>query len=160
MRSTLFCTIFNWSTKEGLNIILDIGLAGRESMEDDKQVEQDRQRAEVFDALGHPTRLELGMPQSCFHESSADDNSRKKLYAKGISMFEGANTKGDAALCHRSKLAIFRCLTNTATATTERSRGMITSHDRSGTVGIIDGVAVGFGVIVPYPIGVYCSFME
>ena len=26
-------------------------------MEDDKQVEQDRQRAEVFDALGHPTRI-------------------------------------------------------------------------------------------------------
>jgi DNA-binding HxlR family transcriptional regulator len=26
-------------------------------MEDQKQVEQDRQRAEVFDALGHPTRL-------------------------------------------------------------------------------------------------------
>ena len=26
-------------------------------MEDEKQVEQDRQRAEVFDALGHPTRI-------------------------------------------------------------------------------------------------------
>ncbi len=26
-------------------------------MENDKQVEQDRQRAEVFDALGHPTRI-------------------------------------------------------------------------------------------------------
>ena len=28
-------------------------------MEDDKQVEQDRQRAEVFDALGHPTRIQI-----------------------------------------------------------------------------------------------------
>src|SRR5271169_2616326 len=26
-------------------------------MEDEKQVEQDRQRAEIFDALGHPTRI-------------------------------------------------------------------------------------------------------
>ena len=26
-------------------------------MEDEKQVEQDRQSAEVFDALGHPTRI-------------------------------------------------------------------------------------------------------
>ena len=26
-------------------------------MEDEKQVEQDKQRAEVFDALGHPTRI-------------------------------------------------------------------------------------------------------
>ena len=26
-------------------------------MEDEKPVEQDRQRAEVFDALGHPTRI-------------------------------------------------------------------------------------------------------
>src|SRR5208283_5393863 len=26
-------------------------------MDDDKQVEQDRQRAEIFDALGHPTRI-------------------------------------------------------------------------------------------------------
>lgn len=28
-------------------------------MEDEKQVEQDRQRAEVFDALGHPTRIQI-----------------------------------------------------------------------------------------------------
>ena len=28
-------------------------------MEDDKQVEQDRQKAEVFDALGHPTRIQI-----------------------------------------------------------------------------------------------------
>ena len=28
-------------------------------MEDQKQVEQDRQRAEVFDALGHPTRIQI-----------------------------------------------------------------------------------------------------
>src|SRR5208283_4540141 len=27
------------------------------NVEDEKQVEQDRQRAEVFDALGHPTRI-------------------------------------------------------------------------------------------------------
>jgi len=26
-------------------------------MEDEKQIEQDKQRAEVFDALGHPTRI-------------------------------------------------------------------------------------------------------
>ena len=26
-------------------------------MEDERRVEQDRQRAEVFDALGHPTRI-------------------------------------------------------------------------------------------------------
>jgi DNA-binding HxlR family transcriptional regulator len=30
---------------------------GRENMEDDKQIEHDRQQAEVFDALGHPTRI-------------------------------------------------------------------------------------------------------
>jgi len=30
---------------------------GREKMEDEKQIEQDKQRAEVFDALGHPTRI-------------------------------------------------------------------------------------------------------
>jgi DNA-binding HxlR family transcriptional regulator len=28
-------------------------------MEDEKQVEQDRQRSEVFDALGHPTRIRI-----------------------------------------------------------------------------------------------------
>ena len=28
-------------------------------MEDEKQVENDRQRAEVFDALGHPTRIQI-----------------------------------------------------------------------------------------------------
>src|ERR1017187_5072957 len=28
-------------------------------MEDEKQVEQDKQRAEVFDALGHPTRIQI-----------------------------------------------------------------------------------------------------
>jgi DNA-binding HxlR family transcriptional regulator len=28
-------------------------------MEDEKRVEQDRQRAEVFDALGHPTRIQI-----------------------------------------------------------------------------------------------------
>ena len=26
-------------------------------MEDEKQIENDRQRAEMFDALGHPTRI-------------------------------------------------------------------------------------------------------
>jgi DNA-binding transcriptional ArsR family regulator len=34
-------------------------LQGRENVEDPKQVEQDRQRAEVFDALGHPTRIQI-----------------------------------------------------------------------------------------------------
>jgi DNA-binding transcriptional ArsR family regulator len=28
-------------------------------MEDEKQIELDRQRAEVFDALGHPTRIQI-----------------------------------------------------------------------------------------------------
>ena len=28
-------------------------------MEDEKQVKHDRQRAEVFDALGHPTRIQI-----------------------------------------------------------------------------------------------------
>lgn len=28
-------------------------------MEDEKQIEQDKQRAEIFDALGHPTRLQI-----------------------------------------------------------------------------------------------------
>jgi DNA-binding transcriptional ArsR family regulator len=28
-------------------------------MEDEKQIEQDKQRAEVFDALGHPTRIQI-----------------------------------------------------------------------------------------------------
>jgi DNA-binding transcriptional ArsR family regulator len=32
---------------------------GRERVEDEKQVEQDRQRAEIFDALGHPTRIQI-----------------------------------------------------------------------------------------------------
>jgi DNA-binding HxlR family transcriptional regulator len=32
-------------------------MTGRERMEDQKQIEQDKQRAEVFDALGHPTRI-------------------------------------------------------------------------------------------------------
>ncbi len=32
---------------------------GREKVEDEKQIEQDKQRAEVFDALGHPTRIQI-----------------------------------------------------------------------------------------------------
>lgn len=32
-------------------------MPGRANVEDEKQVEQDKQRAEVFDALGHPTRI-------------------------------------------------------------------------------------------------------
>lgn len=35
------------------------GSNGRQNVEDEKQVEQDRQRAEVFDALGHPTRIQI-----------------------------------------------------------------------------------------------------
>jgi DNA-binding transcriptional ArsR family regulator len=34
-------------------------LQGRENLEDEKQVEKDRQRAEIFDALGHPTRIKI-----------------------------------------------------------------------------------------------------
>ena len=52
--------LFIWSTKEVLNRVLDIDeqeTRKRAKMEDEKQVEHDRQRAEVFDALGHPTRI-------------------------------------------------------------------------------------------------------
>ena len=48
---------FRRSTKEGLNIQLNTPCAKGRDMEDQNQVECDRQRAEVFDALGHPTRI-------------------------------------------------------------------------------------------------------
>jgi DNA-binding HxlR family transcriptional regulator len=48
------------STKQGLNMPSDMPLIGNmegKKLEDERQVESDRQRAEIFDALGHPTRI-------------------------------------------------------------------------------------------------------
>jgi hypothetical protein len=45
------------------------------------------------------------------------------------------------------KLMVFRCLSITATANTDRSKGKITSQDNSGILGVeVGGVVVGVGV--------------
>ncbi len=49
-----------WSTKEALNIVEALNSSTKkegQNMDDQTQVELDRQKAEVFDALGHPTRI-------------------------------------------------------------------------------------------------------
>ncbi len=47
------------STNEGLNSKVDMNSLRFRNMEEGKEIENDRQRAEVFDALGHPTRIAI-----------------------------------------------------------------------------------------------------
>ena len=47
------------STNEALNSPIGYGFWGMKRTEDSKEAQNDRQRAEIFDALGHPTRIAI-----------------------------------------------------------------------------------------------------
>ena len=47
------------STNEGLNSKVDMNSLRFKNMEEGKEIESDLQRAEVFDDLGHPTRIAI-----------------------------------------------------------------------------------------------------
>jgi DNA-binding HxlR family transcriptional regulator len=140
-----------------------IGNVRREKMEDEKQVEKDRQRAEVFDALGHPTRILILKVLSEGSLGFADLKKKTAIESSGhlqhhlnkLNSLIKTDGYGKYCLTEQGKDALLTVQTvehaSAISPSKEKTRRQFNNKPRLKSIGLILAVTLliaSFGVIV------------